>query len=229
MLRPKKKISKREIKQDALVTTYAKVISYYDRHRRTISMVITGLVVVILAVVVYTKNRSDNNAKAISALGAIFQTYDAGQYQVAIDGIPEKNVLGLKAIVDNYGNSANGELARFYLANAYYSTGKYEEALKEFQTFDAQDELLAVSRLAGIGACQEALGRYAEASAAFEKAAGKSAKDPAAAENLNHAARTIALAGDKAKAIELYKRLKKDFPSSTYARDADRFIAALSV
>jgi hypothetical protein len=46
---------------------------------------------------------------------------------------------------------------------------------------------------------------------------------------LNNAARNYALAGDKAKAIELYKRLKKNFPTTTFGREADRYVAQLSV
>jgi tetratricopeptide (TPR) repeat protein len=229
MLRPKKKISKRELKEDALVSGYAKATAFYDRNRRNISIAITAIVVIVLAVVVYSKNRADNNNNATLALGQIFQVYDSGQYQAAIDGMPEKGVKGLKAIVENYGNSPNGELARFYLANAYYFTGKYEDALKEYESFSAADELLAVSRLSGIGSCEESLGRYRDAAEAFEKAAAKAPKDPAAAENLNNAGRTYALAGDKPKAIDVYKRLKKEYPASTFARDADRFIAALSL
>jgi tetratricopeptide (TPR) repeat protein len=229
MLRPKKKISKRELKEDALVSSYAKATAFYDRNRRNISIAVTAVVVLVLAVVIYSKNRADNNNNATLALGQIYQVYDSGQYQTAIDGLPEKGIKGLKAIVENYGNSQNGDLARFYLANAYYFTGKYEEALKEYESFSPADELLSVSRLAGIGSCHESLGRYRDAAEAFEKAVTKAPKDPAAAENLNNAGRTYALAGEKAKAIELYKRLKKDYAASTFARDADRFIAALSI
>jgi TolA-binding protein len=63
----------------------------------------------------------------------------------------------------------------------------------------------------------------------FEKAATKFSKDVNAAENLNNAARNYGQAGDKEKAIELYKRIKKNYPATVFARDADRFIAQLSV
>jgi tetratricopeptide (TPR) repeat protein len=229
MLRPKKKISKRELKEDALVTGYAKATTFYSENRKNISIGVTVLALLILAVVVIFKNRSDANQRAILLVGQIYQVYDQGQYQLAIDGIPERNIKGLRDIVEDCGNSANGEIARFYLANSYYYTGKYEEALKAFESFSPSGDLLVVSRLAGIGACEESLGRFRDAAESYEKAASKDAKDPTAAENLNNAARTSALAGDKTKAIELYKRLKKNFPASTYAREADRSIAALSV
>lgn len=229
MLRPKKKISRRELKEDALVSTYVKVTTLYEQNKRNISIALTVLVVAVFAVVIYLKNRADNNEKALTALGAIFESYDAGQFQTAVDGIPEKNIQGLKAIVDNYGNSKSGDLARFYLASAYSQLGRYSEALREFEDYSPSGELLSVARLSGIGSCQEALGMFGEAASAFEKAATQFPKDISAAENLNDAARDYARAGEKEKAIDIYKRIKKNYPTTAFARDADRFIAQLSV
>jgi tetratricopeptide (TPR) repeat protein len=229
MLRPKKKISRRELKEDALVTTYVKLTSFYNANKRSISIAVTALVLAVFAAVIYVKNRSENNEKAITALGAIFETYDAGQFQTAVDGIPEKNIQGLKSIVDNYGGSATGDLARFYLAGAYSQLGRYDEALKEFEEYSPSGELLSVARLSGIGSCYEAKGMFREAAASFEKAGTQYPKDVSAAENLNDAARDYGLVGEKEKAIELYKRIKKNYPTTAFARDADRFIAQLSV
>jgi tetratricopeptide (TPR) repeat protein len=229
MLRPKKKISKKELKQDALVTTYAEVTSFYEKNKRSISMGITALVVVVIAAVVYIKNRSENNEKALTQLGSVYQFFDNGQYQSAIDGVPERNIAGLRSIVENYGNSNAGDIAKFYLASAYYQVGNYDDALKYFEDCSPSDELLSVSRISGIAACYEAKGMHREAAGYFEKAATKSAKDVNVAENLNNAARNYAQAGDKEKALELYKRLKKNYSTTSFGRDADRYIAQLSV
>jgi TolA-binding protein len=229
MLRSKKKISKRELKEDKLVTWYVNVTTWYEKHKKNISIAITVLVLAIVATVVFIKNRSDNNERAMAQLGDVYALFDSGQYQAAIDGIPERNIPGLKSIVENYGSSPSGELARFYLANAYYQMGRYDEALRQFEDFTASDEMLTVSRYAAMAGCFEAKGAFKEAAENFEKAATKYAKDVNAAENLNNAARNFGLVGDKEKAIELYKRLKKNYPTSVYAREADRFIMQLSV
>jgi tetratricopeptide (TPR) repeat protein len=229
MLRPKKKISKRELKQDTLITWYATLTSFYDKQKRNISIGITAVVVIVIAAVVYVKNRAENNEKAMTQVGAIFSYVDNGQYQIAMDGVPERNIPGLTSIVGNYGGTRGGDLAKFYLATCNYNLGKYDDALPLFKDFSPSDELLAVSRLSGIAACHEARGEYKDAAENYEKAASKYTKDIEGAENLNNAARSYAKAGDKAKAIELYKRLKKNFPASTFAREADRFIMQLSV
>jgi tetratricopeptide (TPR) repeat protein len=146
MLRPKKKITKRQLKEDALVTSYAKVRSFYDEHRRTISISITAAAVVIIALVVYVKNRQENSDAALARLGAIQTYFDSGQYQLALAGVPERNIPGLAAIVDEFGGSPGGEIARFYLANVYYKLGEYDQALSQFEEFSAPNAILEASR-----------------------------------------------------------------------------------
>jgi TolA-binding protein len=89
--------------------------------------------------------------------------------------------------------------------------------------------MLAASRSAGLAQCYEAKKDYKDAAENFEKAASKDAKDVFAPEYLSNAARNYGLAGDKERAIELYKRLKKNYPTSPSARDVDRFIAQMSL
>ncbi len=229
MLRPKKKITKKEIKKDALITSYMQLTAFYERHKKYISTGVTVLVIVVIAVVVYMRNRSENSQKAATELGEIYPYFDNGQLKIAVDGVPERNVTGLKRIVDEYGSTDAGNLARLYLGDAYYRLGNYDDALAEYEKFSPPEDFLAVSRLAGIGACYEAKSMPRDAAENFEKAASRYPKSQTVAENLNSAARNYARAGDKEKALELYRKLKKNFPTSTYGRDADRFIAQLSV
>ena len=233
MLKPKKKITKKEIKQDGLVTAYAQVTSFYYENKKYISYAITGLVVIVIAVFVYVNNRRANNEKASTEIGKIYSFYDAAastpaQYKAAIDGMPERGVMGLKNIVENYGGTESGELARFYLANAYFGLRQYDEALKQFDDFGGSDKLLQGSALAGVGACYEAKGEYARAASLYEKAANKSSNQITTPDYLNSAARCYGIAGEKDQAVALYKRLKRDFPTSSFAREAERYITQYS-
>lgn len=229
LLHPKKKVTKRQMKEDALISTYVKATKWYEDHKRQVSMGLTALIVVVIAALIYANNQASNNEKAMTELGKVFGYFDAGQYQVALEGIPERNIPGLKSIVENYGGSRSGELARFYLATVYYTLGRYDEALEQFDAFDPPKGVLEVSRLSGIAACYEAKGQYDRAAEYFERAAVRYPQDLSAAENLSHAGRNHGFAGNRNKAVELFKKLKKDYPTSVQARDADRYIAQFSV
>jgi len=228
MLRPKKKISKKEIKEDRLITWYAEVTGLYEKYKKNIHIGIGAVAIIVLAIVVYVKNQADNETIAAAQFAKVFTLFDAGSYREAVDGIPERNVPGLKAIVENYGSTPSGEIARFYLANSLYNLGRYDEALEMFEDFSPADDLLAISRYGGIAQCHEVRKEYGEAAKAYEMAASKNPNDLSVAENLHHAARNYALAGDKQKALDLYRRLKKAHSATPFGREADRYIALLS-
>ena len=228
MLKAQKKISKRELKQDALITTMGNLSSFYEGNKKNIGIVVAGLVALILGAWWYMETQKTNNEQATTALGSVYSYVDNNQYQVAIDGIPERKITGLKTIVEKYGSTDAGNLARFYLANAYYHLGKYDEALEQFDDFKPKEQFLAVSRLTGIGGCYEAKVEYEKAAENYEKAALSYPKDVDAAANLNNAACNYMIAGKKDRALDLFKKLKKEYPTTQYAREAERYIAGLT-
>ena len=232
MLTPKKKISKKEIKQDELLNVYVKASSFYYENKRYVSYAITGLVVVIAATLIFINNRRASNEKAATELGRVYGVYDQAQspaqFQQAIDGQRERGIMGLKAIVENYGNTESGEIARLYLANAYYNLGKYDESMQQYESFSSGNKLLEASAQSGLASCHEAKGEYAKAAASYEKAAGMVSNQINTPEYLTAAARCYGKAGDKEKAIALLKRLKTEYPTSPQARDVDRYISEFS-
>jgi tetratricopeptide (TPR) repeat protein len=206
-----------------------KVTTFYEKHKRQISIGITAIVVIAVVALIYFRNRADNNERALAQMAAVYTYFDNGQYQIAVDGAPERSIAGLRSIVDNYGGSDGGELARFYLASAYYKLDSTEQALACFEDFSPGNKFLEVSRYSGIAACHESLGNHLEAAEYFERAASADAEGVSVAENLHHAARNYAESGEKEKAVELYRRLKRNHPTTRYGREADRFISELSV
>jgi tetratricopeptide (TPR) repeat protein len=233
MLKAQRKFNKKEIQQDDVIASFNKVRSFYDVNKKYISYGITALVLIIIASYVYMRNRNANGEKAATELGKVYSIYDAGandarQYKVAIEGQPGRGIMGLKAIAENYGGTEAGELARFYLANSYYNTGMVDEALREFEKFSGGEKLVKASAVAGEAACYESKGKYSDAGSYYEKAAGMVSTNPSAPDYFASAARCYAKAGDKDKALNVYQRLKKEYPTSQEARDAERYVSAFS-
>ncbi len=228
MLKPKKTISKKEIKEDKLVTSYFEARSWFEENKKLIGNVAGVLAAIVIAGVFYFNNVNTNNKEATTQLGKVLKYYDDGKYEIAVNGNPQENIRGLQSIVDDYGSTKTGRTAKLFLANAYYALGKYDKALEYFLDADLSDDLLKASALAGGGACYETKGDHANAALYFERAAAVDKTEIQAPENLHHAALNYAASGNKDKAIDLLKRLKKDYSNSAYAREADRFIAEFS-
>ena len=161
-------------------------------------------------------------------LAKVVPYFDQGKYDPAINGVPQEGTQGLQAIVDEHGSTKTGQLAKLYLANSYYAIKNYNKALEYYDDISVSDKLVSASAIAGAAACYEAKGDLSKAASYFEKAASKNMTLMQAPENLQRSAVDYAAAGKKEKAVELLQTLKKEFPTSTYAREVDRFIAEYS-
>ncbi len=104
----------------------------------------------------------------------------------------------------------------------------YDKAFEYYDDISVNDKMITASAFAGMAACYEVKGDFSQAASYFEKAASKNMSIIQAPENLQKSAIDYAAAGKKEKAVELLQTLKKEFPTSSYARDVDRFIAEYS-
>jgi tetratricopeptide (TPR) repeat protein len=229
MLASKKKISRREIKQDKLVENYFKVKNFYLDHPKII-LGTAGAIVLIVFVVIFLINKSKENAEiANTQLAGVLKLYDQGTYQQAIDGVPAKNIRGLKSIVEDYGSTESGETAKLYLANSYMFLGNLDEALKYYDDYSGDIDLMKAAAYAGIAICYEAKNNLKYAAEYFMKAANVMKNAAVTPEYLTNAARAYSQIGEKIKAKKILDQMKKDFPDSQFARDYDRYTAEFQI
>ena len=200
MLKPRKKLKKQELKEDKLVLTYYKAREFVEKNKKILSYILTGVIIIVAGIIIYRNNVKAENERAEALLSKIIGYYDNGDYKTAIDGIPQRNIQGLKYIVENYGGTDAGEIATYYLASAYFMLGDYDNALKYFKKYDGNDKLLFSASLAGIASIYEIKGEYKKAGEYFEKAAQRFRENILVPEYLYNAARNYKLAGEKEKA-----------------------------
>jgi len=229
MLKPRKRITKKELKQDQLVTMYVKTTEFLRNNRKVVSSTVTGLVIAVIVIIAYLNNRNSDNLKAATELSQVINLFDGGAYQTAINGDPTRDIAGLKSIVDNYGGSETGERAKIYLADCYYYLGDYADALKYFKDYGGSDRLLEASADAGIAEVYEIRGDYAKSAENYDRAASRDSKNFLTPEYLIGAARDYIKIGKRDRAIDLLERVKKNFADSPYASNLDYYMAEAKV
>jgi len=225
MIGQKKKFSKKEMKEDKLVTTYYKVLAFYEEQKRNIAYVVGGIAVVVLAIFLYSENTKTDNEKANVELARVIPLYDQGSFLEAIEGQAGTPLIGLKKIVEQYGSSEIGESAKIYLANAYYFLGKFDEAEKYYKDYGGSNEIFKATAFAGQAACLEAKNEPGKAAELYHKAATVSKENVLNPKYLLFAGINYIQIGKKGEAKEILTRLKKEFTTSTYIRDVDRYLA----
>ena len=230
MLKAQKKIkiNSKEIRHDELLTLFEKVSVWYYDNAQKVNIAAIVLLVAIAGTIFYIYNVRSNNEIASKEFGKIFSYYDKGDYKIAIDGIKDKKINGLKQIAEEFDGTDAGEIAEFYLANSYLVSEKYSEAKKHFENCNTSNSLLKSATLSGIAQCYESEKNYLEAAKNFEQAATYTKENYLNAEYLFHSAMNFANAGEKEKGIEILKRIRIDFPKSEISRDIDRYIAEIS-
>jgi tetratricopeptide (TPR) repeat protein len=225
VLAKKKKLSKKDIKEDKLVTYYYNVRKFYEDNQSRVLMVLGALAAIIVILVWYNSKIMQDNMSAAVELSRIFPIYESGSFQEAIDGRPGTNITGLRSIVDNYSGSEQGETARIYLANAYYFLGDYDNAKNEYDNYSGSNKQLVASAYAGKAACFEAEGDFKSAAELYLKAADVYEYNPMNPDNLLNAGKNFIKCNENKNAEKVLERIKDDYQQSAAAREIDRYLA----
>lgn len=223
-LKPPKKISRRhELRQDQVITFYARAWDFVDKNRTLVWVLVGALVLVVALAVAYVFYQEAQEAEAQEALATPVRLYEEGNYRAALDG-PEGQ-MGLIDVADEYGGTNAGNLARFYAADALYKLGEYDQALEYFQAFDLGDAYLEASALAGQAAIYENREEFARAGELYERAATRFESELTSPRYLLSAGRAYEAAGDLAAARAAYEALQEDFPDAPAAQNIEAYLA----
>ena len=229
MLAKKKKLDKKQIKEDKLVTFYSKSLLYFDVYKNQILIGLGVVIVLIVAFVYFGDISSKDNIEASAALAKTVPLYDAGNYQSAIDGNLAGNVPGLLKIVNDYGSTEQGEVAKIYLGHSYYYQGKYDDALKYYSDYSGDNDLFEAVALAGEASCYESKGDHEKAASLFNKAANVYENNALNPEYLLYAGINFIESGKYDDAKEVLGKIKDDYAQSTQASEADKYLAIVKL
>ena len=211
------------MREDRVVTLYARAVDYYHTHRTVVYAAIGALVVLILALVAFALLRSQQGEVAQQQLAQILPVYEEGDYRAALDGTAE--AIGLLEIADEYGGTAAGNLARFYAAEALYSLGAYDEALEWFEAYDGDDTIVGASALAGQAAVYAQRDENERAGDLYREAADVAENELFSPEYLWNAALAYEAAGAYSKAISTLEAIQEEYPESSQAGNVELHLA----
>ena len=224
-LKARKKITHKEIKKDKLVTGYFEARNWLDNDDNKKKLYIGAGVLIALVVVgfLYFNNKSAKNEEAEVKLSSVIILYEQGKYPEAVNGDPTTNTMGLANIVNEYGSTESGETAKLYLGNCYFNMKDYDNALKQFDDYGGDNDIVKASCISGMGAVYEAKGDLKKAGEYYEKAANVNKGVVINQENLFYAIRSFTNAGDKENAKRVFAKLKEQYPKSKYINESKRF------
>ena len=229
MITKKKKLSKKEIKEDKLVSFMYKVESFYEDHKSKIISYGLILVIAIAAAYFYVNQQKVANENAGLELSRVMIIFDGGSYLEAIEGRQGTNIIGLKRIVEEYGGTENGESAKIFLANSYSYLGNYEEAFKYFEDYGGNIQVYKASAMAGMGGYYSSKKEYNKAADLYKSAAGVFDLNAQNPDYLLNSAVNYYNSGDREEAKALLEKIKEDYSSSNARKQVDRYLALVNI
>lgn len=224
MLEKRKKITKKQIKEDKLVTLYYTVKNFIFAYQAKLLIGIAAVALVVVAGILFANKSMNDNKKAAGLLSKAIPLFESTAYKEAIDGQPSSNTTGLKTIVDQYGSTENGETAKIYLGNAYLLLGKSDDAYKAFDSYSGSNPLFKAAALAGKAGILETRKEFEKAADLYNNAAKISKTNPANAEFFLRAGIALLSAGKKEEAKAVFETIKKDYKNSTAFSEIDRYL-----
>lgn len=227
-LKPTRKVSRRhELREDKVVTLYARAFDLYENQRNLVYGIVGGIVLIVLVFVGLAWNSSVRNERALSEMAFAVDRYEDGAFRAALDG--DITFTGLLDIADEYGGTPSGNLATFYAADALYRIGDYDRALTYFREYDKSADYLGASALAGEAAILERQGEYERAGELYLRAATIFASTISSPAYLLDAGRAFTAAGERTKAANAYREIKNRYADSSAAQNIDFYLASVSI
>ena len=227
MLQKKKKLSKKEIKEDKLLNFYKTAVVFFEKYKNKIFIYAGVLVVVAAAVYFYVNQKSESNEKAGLELSRIMPLYDQGSYLEAIEGKQGTNIIGLKKLAEEFSGSENGETAKIYLANSYAFLGNYNEAFKYYEDYSGSIDYFEAASLAGQAGYYAVQEDFEKAANLFLQASKMSQVNSQNPDYLLNAGIYYLKAGEKEEAKILFNRIKDDYATSLAYREVDKYLSLI--
>ncbi len=198
--------------------------SWFDQNRQLILTLVGAVVLLIVGFVAYKLlYQQPHEKQALSQMYKAEQAFSQDSTTKALTdaggGYP-----GFIKVVEDYGNTNAGDVANLYAAQAYLKEGKFEAALDYLSDYSGGGELGDALRNGMKGDAYSELGNMDKALSAY-KNASKSDNEFFAPYFLLKYAMLSEKQGDTSTALETYKQIKKEYPTSVQGQNIDAYIA----
>lgn len=216
MLKPYKRISKKELKEDKFVTFTLKARDYIEANAKKIMWGVVVVVVAIFAIYHLVKSKQQANIEANALLGKATFAMSQGRESDAESQ--------LKQVVENYKGVPSAGQGCFLLAKYYWQKDDFVNAKIYFRQYlddYSDDDLLTSGAYAGYADCLLKEGNTEEAAQNYEKAGRVDKKLPQVPSYLYSAAKTYMESNNFKKAKELATEIVEDYENNEYTGRAE--------
>jgi len=209
---------------------WLRIEAFLKKYQKAILIAVGAVVVIVGGWYAYQNMVVEpKEAQAADAIYKAEANFAQDSLKAALSGVG--TARGFLYIINNYGGTKSGNLAKYYAGVCYLKQNDNQNAVKYLKKFDSDAKQIQQRAYKLLGDAYGDLGNNKEAMEYYKKAAHHFEADrQSSAEALGMAAYFAEkMVKDQKEAIALYTELKKKFPNTDEGRAADKYLGRLGV
>jgi tetratricopeptide (TPR) repeat protein len=226
MTETKNKAADAAAKDFQLEESLYKAEDFFNKNK---NIIITALLVVVVVVggsFAYNKFiKSPNERKAQDMVFHAQQYFEKDSFRLALNG--DGNYYGFLKVIDQYGSTKTGQLAKYYAGVSYVKLGEFQKGADLLTSFNAGDQVIQAMAYGLAGDAYMELGKTSEGIDYYKKAGHYNNSELTAPMFLFRAGLALEKANKPADAIAIYKEIREKYPQTTEGREMEKYLARL--
>lgn len=206
---------------------FTKAEDFFEKNKKAISYGVSALLLIIIAGV-YINNfyLPGREQEAQSQIFKAQQYFEMDSFRLALEG--DGNYDGFLDIIDDYSWTKASNLSKYYAGICYLRMDDYDNAITHLKKFSTSEPVIGAMGLGALGDAYSEKGDMDEAISYYKKAASKGNNNLLSPYYLFKAGLALKTKGNKEDALELFNKIKSEYPESTEGREIEKYIAMVS-
>lgn len=206
---------------------FTKTEDFFEKNKNAITYGVSALLVVIIAVVYVTNFFLPGREKeAQSQIFKAQQYFERDSFMLALNG--DGNYDGFLKIIDNYSWTKAANLSHYYAGVSYLRLGEYDNAITHLKKFSGKEPIISAMALGALGDAYSEQEEMDDAISYYKKAAAKAGNELLSPYYYFKAGMALRATDNKKEALEVFKKIKSEYPESKEGREIDKYIAMVS-
>lgn len=202
----------------------SKTERYIEDNKKSLGIIIGVVLLLVIGYLAYIKFIvGPAEEKARGQMFTAERYFEQDSLKKAIDG--DGNFPGFKQIIEDYGSTKSGNLARYYLGMSYLKMGKFQEAIDNLNSYDGEDEITSVMAIGAVGDAYMELGKTEDAIKQYQKAASEKKNNFTSPIYLMKSGMAFETLGKYNEALQAYEQIKKEYPNTAEGSESAKYIA----
>jgi tetratricopeptide (TPR) repeat protein len=221
MAKSKNEVNPRGIKN--VEETLTKTEQFLEKNYKIVFIVLGTFVVLVGLFWLGKMYLGKRNDEALSQMYQAERYLEMDSVNLALNG--DGNYLGFIDIASEYRFTRAGNLALYGAGICYLHMGQYHEAIEYLEKYSKKDEVLGSIALGATGDAYVELGDLGKGISKYIEAADHATNSFNTPIFLMKAGEMLELTGNPSGALEIYQRIKDEYPESREGLAIEKYIA----